>query len=100
MPCLVLAVTVNLQWFIWPLLALVGSVGLVALLSPDRFSKLSEEGSKWVDTNKLVALLDKPIDVDRHVLRYSRVFGAAVLAATALIAYLCSVNLLGVCLSF
>ncbi len=100
MQSLILAVSVDLQWLIWPLLTLVGSVGLLAVLSPDRFSKLSEEGAKWIDTNKLVTLLDKPIDVDRHVLRYSRVFGVAVLAATGLIGYLCSVHLLGICLSF
>ena len=77
----------QLQWLIWPLLALCGVLGIVALVSPRYFEKLAYRSSTWVDTSQLAAALDKTVDVDRHVLRYARLFGLAVLIASLVLAY-------------
>jgi hypothetical protein len=83
-----IAAAVELQWIVWPALAMVLGLGLLATFAPGRFSKISARGSKWVDTDKLLQYLDKPIDVDSHVLRYSRVFGVVVSLAAVWLAYL------------
>jgi len=75
----------SLTWF---LLGVIGAVGILAMLSPKRFSMLASRGGQWVDSSKLLAQLDKRVDIDAYVLPYSRLLGVAVLAATALIGYL------------
>ena len=77
----------QLQWIVWPLLAVVFGLGLLATFSPGHFQTVAARGGRWVDIDKLVQLLDKPIDVDRHVLRYSRPFGVLVTAAALWLAY-------------
>lgn len=79
----------NLIWVVLPMLVAVAGLGLLAVVSPKRFARLSQKSSQWVDTNKLVEKLDEPINIDSIVLRYSRVFGAAVIAACIFLAYLC-----------
>lgn len=79
--------SLDFQWIVWPSLAVVTALGLLATLAPAHFAQLASRGSQWVDTSKVLAFLDKPIDVDRHVLRYSRVFGVLVVLAAAWLAY-------------
>jgi hypothetical protein len=67
---------------------MLGAVGLLALLSPSRFSALSTRGSQWIDTSKFFAKLDQRVDVDHYFLPHSRLLGGAVLVATALLAAL------------
>jgi len=82
-----LVVSLSLSWLIVPLLALAAAAGFVALFSPRRFSVLAARGGRWVDTNRFVQMFDKPINVDRFVIRYSRVFGAVVILAVLVLAY-------------
>ena len=69
----------------WVFLASVGVAGLVALVSPKAFQRVAEIGGLWLDSNKVLARLDKPIHVDRLVLPHSRLLGATVLAAVAVL---------------
>ena len=76
----------------WILLALAGLVGLVALVSPKTFRSVAEFGGRWLDSEKLLAKLDRKIDVDRLVMPYSRWLGAAVVAAIAILCFRFSVH--------
>jgi hypothetical protein len=69
----------------WVLLATAGVVGLVALVSPKTFQHVAEIGFLWVDSSKVLARLDKPTHLDRLVLPHSRLLGASVLAAVAIL---------------
>ena len=71
----------------WILLASSGILGLVALLSPKTFERIAIFGSRWIDSRKIIERLDKPIDVDRHLLAHSRKFGTAVLVAVAILGF-------------
>lgn len=70
----------------WLLLSALASVGILAMISPHHFSKLATRGNGWIDTNKLLAVFDKRIDIDEAVKPFSRVLGFSVLAAAILIA--------------
>ncbi len=72
----------------WVFLGFVGAVGLLALISPSAFATLAVRGGRWVDTSKVIAKLDKRIELDERVLPYSRFLGAAVLVAVAVLAYM------------
>ena len=69
-------------------LGLVGCGGLLALVSPSLFAVVAKRSSRWVESDKVLAHLDKRIDIDSYVLPYSRVLGIAVLLAVALLAWL------------
>lgn len=87
MNAVVLATSLDLQWIVWPTLALVFALGLLAAFAPRKFQSIAAHGGRWIDTERVLQALDKPIDVDRHVLRYSRVFGVAVALAAVWLAY-------------
>jgi hypothetical protein len=78
---------VGLQYVVWPALACVFVLGLLATFAPGQFSAIAARGGKWIDTEKALQLLDKPIDVDQHVLRYSRIFGVVVALAACWLAF-------------
>ena len=74
----------NNTWLVplvWSLLAFFGTAGLLALVRPAWFSKLSTRSSAWVDSNRLLAVFDSRFDIDKYVLPHSRIFGVCVLAA-------------------
>lgn len=71
----------------WILLVGAGVLRLVALVSPRTFQRVAEIGGLWLDSNKVLARLDKPIQVDKLVLPHSRLLGAAVLAAVAILGF-------------
>ena len=73
------------RWVVLGFLGFIAAAGLLALCSPPRFSRLARWGSIWVDTNKLVDKLQRRIDVDRHVLKYCRLFGFTVLGAVTVL---------------
>ena len=73
---------------LWGMLAFIALLGVLALLSPRLFSRISTAGSRWVDTSKLVEQLDRRYDVDQYVLPHSRVLGALVVASVAVLALL------------
>jgi len=74
------------EWFIWTLLGFAGGVGLIAVLSPRLFSALSAWSSVWIDTEKSAKSLDRRIDIEQHVLRHSRLYGAMTVVATGVLA--------------
>ena len=76
------------QWLIWPLIAGCLCLGVIALVSPNRFRAIATNGSRWVDTNKLFQKFDTPVHIDQTILRHSRVFGLTVIAASLFLAYL------------
>lgn len=73
---------------IWGLLALIATIGVVAVASPRWFARLDAIGSRWIDTSRWVAKLDRRIDVDARVLPHSRLLGGAVLMSVGLIAWM------------
>lgn len=77
----------NWNWLVGITLAVIFVLGLVATISPGRFASIASRGSRWIDTDKVLEVLDRPIDIDQHVLRYSRVFGVAVALAALWLAY-------------
>ena len=81
------AQSVVLQTVVFVLLAGVAVLGLLAVVSPKHFALLANRSSKWVDTSHYLRRLDEPVHVDKHVLRYSRVFGVAVMISAVLLAW-------------
>ena len=67
------------------IIGLAGCVtcGVIAVFLPQVFGKLATFLGRWVETRPTFAMFDKRIDVDQYVLRYTRVFGALVLLASA-----------------
>jgi hypothetical protein len=100
MEVLVLGAQGAFAWLIWPALIAIAMLGIVAMVSPQTFRLLAENGGKWIDTNKWVQSLDQPIPLDSYVLRYCRFFGAIVLAAVLILAYLYYTRVLGLPLPF
>ncbi len=78
---------IDLTWMFWSACSVLALLGLYAMLSPQGFRKLATGSSKWIDTSRLVEVMDRQVDIDERVLRHARAFGAALLVATALIAY-------------
>jgi hypothetical protein len=78
----------NSQWLMWFLLASCLVLGLIAVVSPDRFRVIATGGARWVDTNRLLQKLDAPVNIDQPVLRHARLFGLAVIAASLFLASL------------
>jgi hypothetical protein len=71
------------------LLSLCGLFGLIALLSPRHFEVLARKSSRWIDSRRIVEVLDRRIDVDDYVLPHSRLLGALVLAAVSVLTFVC-----------
>ena len=69
------------------LLVLAGLCGLVAVVHPRWFAVLADRGSQWIDTQRAVEWLDRRIDIDCYVVRYTRLFGALVLASACFLAF-------------
>ncbi len=72
---------VDFRFIVIPALAIMGFIGLLAILSPRHFTAVSQASSQWVDTRRFWEMLDKQVDVDRVALRYCRSFGLLVVAA-------------------
>lgn len=72
----------------WTVLAFVGFLGLLALLSPRWFSAVAMRGGHWVDTERVLNKLNTRIDIDAHILPHSRVLGGAVVAAVGLLGWM------------
>lgn len=76
--------------FVPLLLGVIGLTGLLALISPRLFESVATSSSRWVDSQKLLAVLDKRIDIDHLVLPYCRILGALVVVSVAVLALLYS----------
>ena len=64
-------------------MGIVGSVGILALATPQLFSSIANHGSKWIDTSKLGAALDTRFDVDTFLLQHCRAYGFIVFVLAA-----------------
>ena len=73
---------------IWATLGVIAAIGFLAICSPRRFSALSNRGSQWVDTNQILAHLDKRIEVDQYILPHARLLGLAVIVSVGLLGWL------------
>ena len=87
MASLFLVVSEPISWIVWTVLASVAVLGLVALVSPERFALLARGSSKWIDTEGIRERVERPIDIDQFVFRNSRVFGVLVVAAAGVLGY-------------
>lgn len=90
-----LATVSGFGWIVWLLIGAAGLMGAIALCCPDTFAVIAQRGGEWVDTSDLLKKLDERIDIDQHVLRYSRVFGLAVVAAACFLGYVYYTRVLG-----
>jgi hypothetical protein len=75
------------QAILWGTLGLLGLIGAIAVVSPTVFAKLATRSGRWVDTNKIVQVLDKRVDIDHYVLPFSRLLGVAVIASVAVLVF-------------
>jgi hypothetical protein len=83
----ILLAIISRQAILWGALSIFGFIGLIAVVSPNRFAVLATRSGRWVDTNKVLEVLDKRIDIDRYVLPFSRLLGITVILAVAVLAY-------------
>ena len=68
-------------------LCLFGLLGLLAVVSPQWFGQVATGCSRWIDSDKILAVFDKRIDVDTYFLRHSRILGALVIVSVCVLAW-------------
>jgi hypothetical protein len=76
-----------LQAAVFGLLGIVTVLGFVAIVAPKQFARIADRGSQLVDNSQFFARLDQPVNLDRHVLRYSRIFGVAVVLSAGFLCW-------------
>lgn len=69
------------------LLGISALAGVIAIVSPRLFERTVALTSRTIDTKKILAVLDKPVDIDRYTLAHSRLLGVVVIAAVATLIY-------------
>ncbi len=62
-------------------------MGVIATCSPRLFGTFAGRSSRWVDSQKYLAVLDKPFNFDHRILPHSRVFGCLILASVSVLSY-------------
>lgn len=72
---------------VWFALGIVVALGLVALLHPRRLTTLALGENGWVESPRGGSDVQPPLSSSFIALALSRLFGAAVLAAVAAVAY-------------
>ena len=78
------------------ILGISAIAGVIALISPRLFERTVALSSRTIDTKKILAVLDKPVDIDRYTLGHSRLLGVVVIAAVATLVYVYrTTNVLG-----
>jgi len=92
--------SVDFRFIIVPALAIMGLVGLLAILSPRHFAAVSQASSRWVDTRPFWEMLDKRVNVDQVALRYCRFFGLLVVASAVWLLWVYWTQILGMPLGF
>lgn len=68
-------------------LFLSGILGLLAIVSPRCFVRTAAACSRWVDSERLLRVFDRRIDVDHWMLPHSRALGALVVLSVLLLGY-------------
>jgi hypothetical protein len=71
-------------WLFWSIVVFIGSFAIWAICWPQRFAQLARASSSWIDSSKMLAVLDKRLELDSFVLRYTRAFGVFLLIGLAL----------------
>lgn len=84
----VIAAQLNLGPLVWAVLGILAAIGLLAVVSPRRFQTVCRGSDRWVDTDALLEPLNRRIDLDQHVMPFSRLLGVSVLMAVGVLAYL------------
>ena len=69
------------------LLGISALAGVIAIVSPRLFERTVALTSRTIDTKKILAVLDKPVDIDRYTLAHSRLLGVVVIAAVGTLIY-------------
>ncbi len=79
----------NSHWepLFWFALGVCGAVGIVAVLHPRRIAALAMREHQWVETAKSGAGIEQSASSGAYALPLCRLFGLAVLAAVAAVAY-------------
>jgi len=67
-------------------LGLIALIALVAVISPTWFRRLESLLGHTIDTSRIQELLERPIDTDRYLRRYTRLIGAGALSVAVLFA--------------
>lgn len=57
--------------------------GVIAIILPRTFGKLAAFLGKWIEALPTFKTIDRRLDVDHYFLKYTRVFGACILMASA-----------------
>jgi hypothetical protein len=73
---------------VWSIVGTLAVIGTIAVICPKCFRSLAAWGNTWIDTSRMISVLDRRIDIDDFVLRHSRAFGIFVLASIAAMAAL------------
>jgi hypothetical protein len=71
--------------------------GLLAISSPRWFARVATVGNRWIDTARLFRIpadsrlrsLDRWVELDGYMIRYTRLLGLAVCVAASLLVYIC-----------
>lgn len=74
------------QPIVWVVVSFSALCGLLALVHPRLFAAIASHSSQWVETKKLLERFDTRYDIDHYVLPYTRLLGAAVIAAAMILA--------------
>lgn len=69
----------------WGLVAVAGLPALIALVNPRWFARLDSQGDQWIDSSKVLACLDKRVEIDHLLLPFSRLLGGAAVTALAVL---------------
>ena len=57
-----------------------GLCGIVAAISPRTFAAIAALARRRVESQRWLAWLDREVDIDRYILKHSRLFGLSTLA--------------------
>ena len=69
----------------------VGAVsGIVALASPRLFCRIAAVCNRSIDTDRILASLDRSVNIDRVVIKHLRLLGAAAVASVLYLTFLYS----------
>ncbi len=73
---------------VWAVWSVVAGLGVLALLAPPFFARLTRLANIWVDTSTFSDFLDRPYDIDRFAIRYRRALGVVLLMGASSVGYL------------
>jgi hypothetical protein len=69
----------------WGVAAGLAAVSVIAIACPGWFRRMAAVANIWIDTSRILSVLDYRVDIDSCVVRHCRVFGVCVLVGVGLI---------------